>query len=298
MSAGLKRLAGDPQVRLGAVLVGVVLLLALLGPALASNGPQALVGPTYGEPVPGAALGYDYLGRDILSRLLHGGWSILWMSFAASALALLVGAIVGVVAGLSRKGLDHAVVWLTDVLLAFPDLILVLLVVSMLGREPWLIVLTVAVSFVPGVIRLARGVTLGVVSQEYVEAARLMGYSQRRVVLREVMPNILTPLLVHLGIMLTWAVGVLSGLSFLGYGVAPPAADWGLMINENRAGLMIQPLAVLAPVACIALFALGTNLLAEGVARAEARIPARGRGSRGKTLLKSAKRRRRREARA
>lgn len=294
MSAGAKRLIGDPQVRLGAVLVGVVLLLALLGPVLAPSGPQALVGPTYGEPAPGAALGYDYLGRDIWSRLLHGGWSILWMSFAASALALTVGAVIGVIAGLSRKGFDHVVVWLTDVLLAFPDLILVLLVVSMLGREPALIVLTVAVSFVPGVIRLARGVTLGVVGQEYVEAARLMGYSQSHIVLREVMPNILTPLLVQLGIMLTWAVGVLSGLSFLGYGVAPPAADWGLMINENRAGLMIQPLAVLAPVACIALFALGTNLLAEGVARAEARIPARRKGgSRAKTLLHGAKRRRR-----
>lgn len=298
MNMGFSRLRGDPQVRFGAALAGIVVVVALLGPALAPSGPQALVGPTYAPPGGEALLGYDYLGRDVWSRLLHGGRSVLWMSFAASALALVVGAIIGIGAGLSQRWFDHVVVWLTDVLLAFPDLILVLLVVSMLGREPALIVLTVAISFVPGVIRLARGVTLGVVAQEYVEVARLMGYSRRRIVLREVLPNILTPLLVQLGIMLTWAVGTLSGLSFLGYGVAPPAADWGLMINENRAGLMIQPWAVLAPVAMIALFALGTNLLAEGVSRAEARIPARrGGGSRAKTLLHAIKRRRR-EARS
>ena len=294
MTSGLSSLRHDPQARLGFALAAIVLFVALLGPQAAPQSPLALVGPTYGLPGGEALLGYDYLGRDVLSRLLAGGRSVLWMSFAASAIALAVGAVIGIAAGLSRRRIDHAVVWATDVLLAFPDLILVLLVVSMLGRAPWLIVLTVAVSFVPGVIRLARGVTLGVASQDYVEAAKLMGYPWWRVVLLEILPNIGTPLLVHLGIMLTWAVGVLSGLSFLGYGVAPPAADWGLMINENRAGLMIQPWAVLAPVAMIAFFALGTNLLAESVARAGARIPSRrGPKSRARTQMRGIKRRQR-----
>ncbi|MGF7151601.1 peptide/nickel transport system permease protein [Sphingomonas zeicaulis] len=260
------------QLRIGLVFVAITVFVALLGPWLAPHEPQAMVGPTYGMPGEGAPLGHDYLGRDISSRLLVGGRSVLWMSLAASALALIVGAAIGMAAGLFRRGVDQAVVWATDVLLAFPDLILVLLVVSMLGREPWLIVLTVTIAFVPGVIRLARGVTLGVAGQEYVEAARLMGYPRWRILFREILPNIATPLLVHLGIMLTWAVGMLSGLSFLGYGVAPPAADWGLMINENRAGLMIQPWAVLAPVVLIAIFALGTNLVAEGISRHGARI--------------------------
>jgi peptide/nickel transport system permease protein len=290
----LGNLIANPQARLGLVLATTVVVLALVGPLFAPQGPQALVGPTYGLPAPGAPLGYDYLGRDVWSRLLSGGRSVLWMSFAASAIALALGAVVGIAAGLSRKWFDHGVVWSTDVLLAFPDLILILLVVSMLGREPWLIVLTVAVAFVPGVIRLARGVTLGVVSQEYVEAARLLGYSRSRIVLREVLPNIATPLLVHLGIMLTWAIGMLSGLSFLGYGVAPPAADWGLMINENRAGLMIQPWSVIAPIAAIGLFALGTNLVAEGASRTGSRIPARRKlRSRGRSLMKSLERQRR-----
>lgn len=260
------------QLRVGAVLVALVVLVALAGPIFAPHAPAALVGAPYGLPEEGALLGYDFLGRDIWSRLLAGGRSVLWMSVAASAIALFAGAVIGMAAGLLRGWIDQAIVWATDVLLAFPDLILVLLVVSMLGREPWLIVLTVAIAFIPGVIRLARGVTLGVAELEYVEAARLMGYSRRHILLREILPNIATPLLVHLGMMLTWAIGMLSGLSFLGYGVTPPAADWGLMINENRVGLMIQPWAVLAPIVLIALFALGTNLVAEGIGRRGARI--------------------------
>jgi peptide/nickel transport system permease protein len=149
---------------------------------------------------------------------------------------------------------------------------LVLLVVSMLGRTPWLIVLTAAIAFVPGVIRLVRGLTVSTSHQEFVEAAVMMGYPRWRILFQEILPNILTPLLVHLGTMLSWAVGILSGLSFLGYGIAPPAADWGLMINENRAGLQIQPWAVLVPAVMVALFALGTNLLAEGLGRVAARI--------------------------
>lgn len=292
MSGTLKSLRTQPQARIGLTLALLVIVIALLGPVIAPHAAQALVGPTYGLPGDGTLLGYDYLGRDVWSRLLYGGRSVLWMSFAASVIALTVGSIVGIAAGLSRRWFDHGVVWSTDVLLAFPDVILVLLVVSMLGREPWLIVLTVSVSFVPGVIRLARGVTLGAASHEYVEAAKLMGYPWRRIVLREILPNIMTPLLVQLGIMLTGAIGVLSGLSFLGYGVAPPAADWGLMINENRAGLMIQPYAVLAPVAMIALFALGANLTAEGVSRAGARIASRRANRSGaRTFLRGVKRR-------
>ena len=198
-----------------------------------------------------------------------------WMSLAASAIALLIGSSLGILGALLRRKTDQFITWFTDVFIAFPDLILVLLIVSLLGREHWLIVLTVALAFIPGVIRLSRSIALGVVSQEFIESSQMLGYSRWKILFSEIMPNILTPLLVHLGIMLTWAVGMLSGLAFLGYGVAPPAADWGLMINENRAGLLIQPIAVFAPVLLIALFALGTNLLAEGVGRMNARIEER-----------------------
>jgi len=266
------RWLADPQIRRGAVITLLVALLAAFGPWLAPHAPTAMVGPVYGPPGAGAPLGHDFLGHDLLSRLLSGGLSVLWMSVAAATLALLVGGSLGLLAGFSRRRLDQLISWAADVSLAFPDLILVLLIVSMLGRAPWLIVLTVAIAFIPGVVRLARGSAVAVAGQEYVEAAQMMGYPRWRILFQEILPNILTPLLVHFGNMLTWAVGMLSGLSFLGYGVAPPAADWGLMINENQAGLLVQPWAVLPPALLIGVFAYGTNILAEGIGRASARI--------------------------
>lgn len=263
------------QTRVGLLLTIAVVAFALLGPYFAPHAPADLVGATYGPAVGDAPLGYDFLGHDVWSRALSGGRSVVWMSLTAAAIALLVGAAFGLLGAFARGKTDQLIVWVTDVLLAFPDLILVLLIVSMLGRDHLIIVLTVAIAFAPGVVRLSRGIALGVVNQEFVEAAEMMGYSRGHILFREVLPNMLTPLLVHLGIMLTWAIGMLSGLAFLGYGVAPPAADWGLMINENRAGLLIQPLAVFAPVLLIALFALGTNLLAEGAGRLSARIEER-----------------------
>ena len=257
----------EPQIRRGGLVTLAIVLLALLGPWLAPHAPTDMVGGVYGSPSGEAPLGHDFLGHDVVSRLLGGGVSILWMSLAAAAIALVLGTALGLLAGLSRQRLDQAITWLADVWLAFPDLILVLLIVSMLGRAPWLIVMTVAIAFTPGVIRLARGSAVAVASQEFVEAAQMMGFSRTRILLREILPNVLTPLLVHFGNMLTWGVGMLSGLSFLGYGVAPPAADWGLMINENQAGLLVQPWAVLAPALLIGVFAYGTNILAEGIAR-------------------------------
>lgn len=262
----------EPQIRRGTLITALVVLLALFGPWLAPHGSTDMLGPVYGAPNADAWLGYDFLGHDVVSRLLAGGLSVLWMSLAAASVALVVGTGLGLLAGFSRRRLDQLITWLADVSLAFPDLILVLLIVSMLGRAPWLIVLTVAIAFTPGVIRLARGSAVSVAGQEFVEAAQMMGYSRRRILLREILPNILTPLLVHFGNMLTWAVGMLSGLSFLGYGVAPPTADWGLMINENQAGLLVQPWAVLAPAILIGVFAYGTNILAEGIGRLSARI--------------------------
>nr|WP_174505271.1 ABC transporter permease [Acinetobacter sp. Marseille-Q1620] len=268
----IRALTKERQVRFGVVVTLFILLFALIGPVVAPYESTALVGTTYGLSEGKSFLGFDYLGHDVWSRVLNGGVSVIWMTISASVIALFIGTTLGILAAFSRKKLDQFITWLSDVFMAFPDLILVLLIVSMLGREPWLIVCTVSIAFIPGVIRLSRSVALNIVEQEYVESAKILGYSKVYILFREILPNMLTPLLIHLGVMLTWAVAMLSGLAFLGYGVAPPTADWGLMINENRAGLLIQPWAVFAPVILIALFALGTNVLAEGVGRAAARV--------------------------
>jgi len=253
--------------RVGIALTAAIVLLSLIGPALAPHASTEFVGPPFSPPIDGAPLGTDNLGRDVLSGVLNGGRSLLWMAFASTALGVAVGVALGMVAGYARNRLDDVIMRTLDVLYAFPYIVLVLLFVSMLGSPSWLIVLLVAVGWVPGVARTTRGITLETCTREFVEAAEVLGTPRRTILRREILPNLSTPLLVEFALRLTWAVGVIAGLSFLGFGVQPPASDWGLMINENRNGLAVNPWGVLAPISCIALFAIGTNLLADGIGR-------------------------------
>ena len=194
------------------------------------------------------------------------------MAFAAATLGVGLGAALGMLAGFSRSRLDDGLMRSMDVILAFPQIVLVLLFVSMLGSHLSLIVALVALAWVPQVARVARGVTADIVHREYVQAAEAIGLPRRRILLREILPNVATPLMVEYGLRLTWSIAVIAAVSFLGFGIQPPNADWGLMINENRAGITVQPWAVLAPALCIALFAIGTNFITEGVSRAVAGV--------------------------
>ena len=163
-----------------------------------------------------------------------------------------------------------------DVILAFPQIVFVLLFVSLLGPKLGLIVVLVALTWVPQVARVARGITSDIVHREYVESAELIGLSRRRILAREILPNVTTPLMVEYGLRLTWSIALIAAISFLGFGIQPPNADWGLMINENRNILTIQPWAVVVPAACIAVFAIGTNFIAEGISRAVAGLDRQG----------------------
>jgi peptide/nickel transport system permease protein len=256
------------RTRVGLLLTGSIVLLALLGPLLAPHDPSALIGIPQQGPSSNHLLGTDYLGHDVLSRLLWGGRSVVWMSFVAATAGVLVGAGVGMLAGFSRSRLDDSLMRVMDVILAFPQVVLVLLFVSMLGAHLALIVGIVALSWVPQVARVARGVTADVVHREYVQAAEAIGLSRRRILFREILPNVATPLMVEYGLRLTWSIAVIAAVSFLGFGIQQPNADWGLMINENRSIITLQPWTVIAPATCIALFAVGTNFVAEGISRA------------------------------
>jgi peptide/nickel transport system permease protein len=261
-----------PQMRVGLVLTGLIVAIALLGPLVAPHSPTEFVGVPATGPAGDAVLGTDALGRDVLSRVLYGGRTVLWMSFASAALGVAFGVVVGLVAGYSRAWVDELLMRASDVVLAFPQIVLALLFVSMLGAKLWLIVLLVAISHAPRVARLVRSVTLEITRREFVEAAEILGVPRRRILAREVLPNLMTPLMVEFGLRLTWSIGIILGISFVGLGIQPPSADWGLMIGENRAALTTQPWGVLAPVACIAVFTIGTNLITEGIARAVAGI--------------------------
>jgi len=265
------------RTRVGAALVAFVVLLALVGPLAAPYAPDALVGLPAQPPSGRFLLGTDYLGHDVLSRVLWGGRSVVWMAFAAATLGVALGAAVGLFAAYSRSLLDDVLMRGMDVILAFPQIVFVLLFVSMLGPKLPLIVLLVALTWVPQVARVARGITSEVIHREYVESAELIGLPRRRILAHEILPNVTTPLTVEYGLRLTWSIALIAAVSFLGFGIQPPNADWGLMINENRVILTTQPWAVVVPALCIALFAIGVNFMTEGLARSIAGIDRHGR---------------------
>jgi len=260
------------RARLGLALLVFVLAIATLGPLVAPHSPSEFVGAPFAKASRTALLGTDNLGRDVLSRTLWGGWSIVWMSVVATILGMSLGVLVGLSAGYSRKSVDAGLMSLMDVMLAFPQIVLVLLFIAFLGSRIWLIVGLVALSHVPRVARLTRSVTVQTVQREFVLAAEALAVPPRWILFREVLPNLSTPLLVEAGVRLTWSITLIASVSFLGFGIQPPNADWGLMINENRNGLTLAPWGVLAPAMCIACFAMGANLLAEGFSRSIARV--------------------------
>jgi peptide/nickel transport system permease protein len=263
----MSRRSPGVQIMVGLVLVLTIMALALVGPFLAPHPPSALVASPFEQAGPDLWLGADALGRDVLSRFLSGGLNLIWMAAAAAASAMLIGTTAGLTAAYLGRWPDEVIMRAVDLVMAFPAVVFALLFVTMFGRNAPLLVALVAFALAPGVARVARGAALGILAQDYVQWARAVGLPASRIILREVLPNIVAPLSVELGLRLMWAVSLLSALSFLGYGLPPPTADWGLMINENRNAIAFQPWSVIAPVLAIASLATGCNLIAEGVAR-------------------------------
>jgi peptide/nickel transport system permease protein len=265
-SSKLRRIGQQRRLVTGAVITGVIVLLAIIGPWLAPYGENDIVGKPY--TYEGSILGTDYLGQDVWSRLLAGGGSILLISVLATALGMVLGIIIGVVAAYAGGWLDEGIMRLNDVALAFPQILLALLVLTAVDQPTWwMIVLLVGFSHAPRVARLARGVALGIVSRDFVTAAEALGESRLRVIMAEVLPNMNAPLLAEAGLRLTYSISIVAAVGFLGFATNPGAADWGVMINENRLALLVQPWGVLAPVIIIGIFTVGTNLMADGIAQ-------------------------------
>src|SRR3954464_16002644 len=243
--------------RLGRTKVGVALVLllvatALIGPFFAPHDPTEFVGLAYSKPSANALLGTDSLGRDVLSRFLWGGRSVLGLSVAATAIGLALGAALGLVGAYTRSILDDVLMRGMDVVLALPSIVLALVAVATVGPKIWLLVLVVGLTTAPRVARVTRGASVEIVERDFVQAAEAVGVRRSKILMGEILPNGPSPLRVEASLRLTYSIGLIAGLSFLGFGVQPPAADWGLMINENRQGVTIQPWGVVMPVLSIA----------------------------------------------
>jgi peptide/nickel transport system permease protein len=248
-------------------LLGLIVLIAVVGPYVAPHSPNSFVGPPYHAPNADALFGTDYLGRDVLSRFLSGGRLILLVALAATLLGVGLGTAIGIFAAYPKSALGDFLMRGNDVLLAFPMIVFALLVISTLGPKPWLLVVTIALGTAPRVARIARSAALEVVDREFIKTCEILGERRRAILVRELLPNIASPLLVETSLRLTYSIGVVAALAYLGFGAQPPNPDWGRMIAENQSALPVQPWPVLLPVIAIAVLTLGTNLLADGFSR-------------------------------
>lgn len=255
--------------RIGAALALLVLAIAFLGPLTGGSATQFAAPPFSGSGVDGAGpLGTDVLGRSVTARVLHGGWYLMLLAFAATVIGVGSGAVIGVVAAYRRGFAENLLMRGVDVVLAIPQLVFALLLLSLIGPKWWLLILAVGLSQAPQTARVMHSAAQSVCEKDFVKAVAVWGVPTHSILRRHVLPNLTTPLMVELGLRLSYSIVLIAGLSFLGFGSPPPAPDWGVMVNENRIGLATNAWGVLAPAILLALLAVGTNTFADAIARA------------------------------
>jgi peptide/nickel transport system permease protein len=263
------------RTRIGLVIVALLCALALFGRYVAPYGEADAVGLPFkpsGVTRKETLLGSANVGHDVWSRFLYGGRPILIAAVLATLLALVLGTTIGLIAAYNRGKFDDVLMRSMDVILALPQIISALIVISMFGASTTLIILTVGISTVPRIARVVRGAAVSVVERDFVAAAESLGESRFRILRSELLPNVSGPLLVEANLRLTFSIGLIAGIAFLGFTPDPGAANWGLMINENRKGLVPNHWGVTLPVIAIALLTIGTGLVGDGLSRAAAGI--------------------------
>ncbi|BCV23585.1 ABC transporter permease [Gelria sp. Kuro-4] len=255
-----------PVAVIGLVIVLAFVAVALITPWIAPYDPLL---PDFAQiltkPGPQHLLGTDELGRDILSRILYGSQISLLVGLVAVGLAALVGVPLGLTAGYYGGTFDNVVMRIIDVLMAFPSILLAIVIVSILGPNLQNAVIAVGVFTVPAFARLARGEVLSIKNQEYIEAARAMGASDLWILAWHILPNIISPLIVWSTLNVSSAILTAAGLGFLGLGAQPPSPEWGAMLAKGREYLLVAPHLTTYTGLAILLLALGLNLLGDGL---------------------------------
>lgn len=263
--APLRIFKGNVAALVGAIVVAIIILIAVFAPAIAPFDPEAINLRARMQP-PSAAhwFGTDELGRDILSRVIHGARPSLMVGLVSVAMASIVGTFLGLIAGYVGKSTDALIMRFMDIIMSFPLLLLALVIVSLFGQSLFNIMLAVAIASVPQYARVVRGSVMSVRQLEYVEAVASLGASHGRIVFRHVLTNILAPLIVLATVRVAAAIVIEASLSFLGFG-DPTAATWGNIIATGRPYMVNAPwIAALGGVA-ISITVLALNLLGDGL---------------------------------
>ena len=265
----LSAMASRPSGRVGLVLVAFHIVLAIVSPAIAPYDFRELSAQIIlNEPSSEHWFGTDNLGRDVFTRTILGGRQALLVTTISTILAISWGGLLGVLLGLVGGWLDELLMRLVDAFLCLPWILVLLLIVVMVGSGPAVLIPTLGFFYGIPVIRMARAATHDVVALDFVTAARARGEARSTIVRRELLPNVLDVLLVEGAMRWSWMLLAFSSLSFLGFGVAPPTPDWGLMISDARSFMSFAPWAALAPVVALSSLIIGINLSADALAKA------------------------------
>lgn len=259
------RLLADPTAGVGMVLVGVFVAMAVLGPTLAPYDPLEVTTDRLQTPSARHLLGTDGLGRDLLSRLLHGARLSLGSAVLASLIVTILGVVIGTVSGYLGGLADKALMRLVDVVLSVPGLILALAVAGLVRPSLTAVMLGLVTIWWAGYARIVRGMVLAIRDRPFVEAARAAGCGEARVIARHVLPNVVSPIVVLATLEIGQVILAVSALTFLGLGAPPPTPEWGAMLNEGRTYFLSDPHVVLIPGVTISLAVLGFNLVGDGI---------------------------------
>ena len=250
---------------IGLVLLLILLLCSLAAPLLTKYDPlqqnliEALEGPSSEH-----LLGTDYLGRDILSRILYGGRLTLTIGFMAVAIGLIIGVPLGAISGYFGGWPDLLIQRLADILLSFPSFLLALTLVALMGVGVRNLVISVGIIAIPSFIRLVRSAVLSIRAELYVEAARSIGSTDWRIIFKHVLPNAMVPVIINASLNLGYAISTAAGLGFLGLGVQPPTPEWGMMLGEAKTYIFSHSYMLTSPGLVIFIAIVGLNLVGDG----------------------------------
>lgn len=262
----VRRLLSSPKVVVGLSILVPIVVVTALGETITPHDPlQTDIASKLEGPGGTYVLGTDNLGRDLLSRVIVGGRSSLFLGFAATAFSLVFGVPIGLVAGHVKGRTDEVMMRLMDVLMSIPVLLLGILILVALPQSLFNVILAIGVVFVPRIARVVRSATLSVSNEPYVKAARARGESTTYVVFREILPNVMAPIVVEGSIRFGYAILIGTSLSFLGLGTGPPNPDWGFMIATGRRHIYETPWFILWPSIALLVTILAANLLGDGL---------------------------------
>ena len=261
----IQRLVQDRRALIGSLILLCTFVAAILAPEIAPYDPSMSSGPRLAPPSIKYPLGTDNFGRDVFSRVIYGSRISLYVGSISVSIAFLLGVPLGMIAGYYKGYLDEGIMRLIDAMLTFPPLLIALIIMASLGSNLRNVLIALGFVYTPFFARVTRSATLSIVNEDYISAAHIRGETNFYILFKEVLPNIIAPLVVQISLTFAFAILAESALSFLGMGTQPPTPSWGLMIQEGKLYLQEAPWLIFGPGSAIAVVVFASNILGDAL---------------------------------